>query len=169
MTDQIPEALLKSRFYFEADEIERKFIKSISALKVGSAPAGGAENKVIGVTKSAQFVRQATPTFVTFSPITIEVVATEDSALYDWYARCNSNVGSFNPWQGFRMNASITVYDQAGAPRARWELQKTYPHQYEVLGFESESSEWLTEKIVLVHEGIARVPVENAVLRAAIA
>ncbi|MGF1575313.1 MAG: phage tail protein [Cyanophyceae cyanobacterium] len=169
MADQIPEGLTNSRFYFEADEIEKKYIKSISALKVSSTPAGGAENKVIGVTKSAQFVRQATPTFVTFSPVTIEIVATGNSDLYDWYARCNSNVGSFNPWQGFRMNASITVYDQAGEPRARWELQKTYPHQYEVSGFDSEGTGWLTEKIVLVHEGIARVPVENAVLRAAIA
>jgi phage tail-like protein len=163
MSDPGLEGLLKCRFYFEADEIERKYIKKISGLKVSNDPAGGggAGSKIIGVTKNALVVRQATPTITKFDPITVEVITTESSDLYDWYSRCNSNDGAFNAWQGFRMNGSVTVYDQSGWPKARWEIKKTYPIQYQVSEFDVGSTEMLTETITLVHEGIIRVPVPD--------
>ncbi|HAZ44413.1 MAG TPA: phage tail protein [Cyanobacteria bacterium UBA11369] len=153
------EILVNCRFYFEASPgIEQKMILEVSGLSAESPAAGG--DKVLGSGKGAINLRQAAPTQVKFTPVTVKVVATTDLDIYNWYAACNKNDGGKNEWSdNNRKEASITVYDQAGTQKARWEIVKAFPTKYEGPKLEAGGSDVANETITVVHEGIKRVPV----------
>lgn len=151
------EVLVNCRFYFEASPgVTEKMILEVSGLSAESPAAGG--DKVLGSTKNAINLRQAAPTRVKFSPVTVKIVATTDKALYEWYWNCNRNEGGKNSWASDnRKDASISVYDQAGEIKARWDLVKAFPTKYEGPKLEAGGTEVANETITLVHEGIKRV------------
>jgi phage tail-like protein len=92
--------------------------------------------------------------------VTVKIVATTDLALYEWYSDCNNNNGGGNKWGSTtRKEASISVYDQSGKMRARWEIVNAYPTKYEGPKLEAGGSDVANETITLVHEGIKRVRV----------
>jgi phage tail-like protein len=149
------ELLVSCRFYFEADGLTDKQILEVSGLSAENPAAGG--DKVLGSGKQAVNVRQAAPTRVKFTPVTVKVVATTNKDLYKWYEDCNKNSGGKSDWSSNRKAASVTVYDQAGEMKARWELQNAYPTKYEGPKLEAGSNDVANETITLVHEGIMRV------------
>ena len=149
------ELLVGCRFYFEADGLTDKMILEVSGLTTECPPAGG--DKVLGSTKNAKNLRQAAPTRVKFSPVTVKVVATTNKDLYQWYEDCNKNEGGQSNWQSNRKAASVSVYDQAGAMKARWELQNSYPTKYEGPKLEAGANDTANETLTLTHEGIKRV------------
>ncbi len=149
------ELLVSCRFYFEADGLTDKQILEVSGLSAES-PAAGAD-KVMGSGKTGVNLRQAAPTRVKFTPVVVKVVATTNKDLYKWYEDCNKNAGGQSQWSSNRKAASITVYDQAGEMKARWELQNAYPTKYEGPKLEAGSNEVANETITLVHEDIKRV------------
>lgn len=149
------ELLVGCRFYFEADALTEKMIMEVSGLSSENPAAGG--DKVLGSTKDAKNLRQAAPTRVKFSPVTVKVVATTNKDLYQWYEKCNKNDGGKSDWTGNRKAASISVYDQSGSMQARWEIVNSYPTKYEGPKLEAGSNDVATETLTLVHEGIKRV------------
>lgn len=149
------EILVNCRFYFEADGIQEKMILEVSGLSAESPAAGG--DKVLGSGKQAINLRQAAPTRVKFTPVVVKTVATTDTDLYKWYEDCNNNNGGETKWSSKRKAASVTVYDQAGAMKARWEMQNAYPTKYEGPKLEAGSSDVANETLTLVHEGIKRI------------
>lgn len=149
------ELLVSCRFYFEADGLQDKQVLEVSGLSAENPSAGG--DKVLGSGKSALNLRQATPTRVKFSQVTVKVVATTNKDLYKWYADCNKNDGKGSSWDSNRKAASISVYDQAGSMKARWEMKKAYPTKYEGPKLEASSNEVANETLTLVHEGIERM------------
>lgn len=151
------EILVNCRFYFEASPgITEKMILEVSGLSAESPAAGG--DKVLGSGKTAINMRQAAPTRVKFTPVMVKIVATTDIDLYKWYSECNENGGGPNKWSSQnRKEASISVYDQAGAMKARWEILNAYPTKYEGPKLEAGGSDVANETITLVHEGIKRV------------
>lgn len=153
------EVLVNCRFYFEASpSVTEKMILEVSGLSAESPAAGG--DKVLGSGKGALNLRQAAPTRVKFSPVIVKIVATDDRDLYEWYAQCNTNEGGSNKWSGQnRKEASISVLDQSGALKARWEIINAYPTKYEGPKLEAGGSDVANETITLVHEGIKRVAV----------
>jgi phage tail-like protein len=153
------EVLVGCRFYFEASPgVTEKMILEVSGLSAESPAAGG--DKVLGSGKGAINLRQAAPTRVKFSPVVVKIVATEERDLYEWYAQCNKNEGGGNSWSNQnRKEASISVLDQEGKIRARWEIINAYPTKYEGPKLEASSNDVANETITLVHEGIKRVPV----------
>ncbi len=151
------EVLVNCRFYFEADGLQDKMILEVNGLSSESPAAGG--DQVLGSAKDAKNMRQAAPTRVKFSPVTIKMVATVDTDLYKWYEDCNKNVGGQSDWSSNRKAASVSVYDQAGTQKARWELQNSYPTKYEGPTLQAGANDVANETLTLVHEGIVRVEV----------
>ena len=151
-TDEI---LVNCRFYFEADGLTDKQILEVSGLSSETPAAGG--DKVLGSTKDAKNLRQAAPTRAKFTPVNVKLVATTNKDLYKWYEDCNKNEGGKSDWSSNRKAASVTVYDQAGEMKARWELLNAYPTKYEGPKLEAGSNDVANETLTLVHEGIKRV------------
>ncbi|MGF1487937.1 MAG: phage tail protein [Prochloraceae cyanobacterium] len=149
------ELLVGCRFYFEADGLSDKMILEVSGLTSENPSAGG--DKVLGSTKGAKNLRQAAPTQVKFSPVTVKIVATNNIDLYKWYEDCNKNEGGKSDWTSNRKTASVVVYDQAATEQARWDLQNCYPTKYEGPKLEAGSNDVANETITIVHEGIKRV------------
>jgi phage tail-like protein len=149
------EILVGCRFYFEADGLTDKMVLELSGLSSESPAAGG--DKVLGSGKQAVNLRQAAPTRVKFSPVTVKIVATTNKDLYQWYADCNSNNGGQTKWKDNRKACSVSVYDQGGKMQARWELQNAFPTKYEGPKLEAGATDVANETIVLVHEGVSRV------------
>jgi phage tail-like protein len=56
-------------------------------------------------------------------------------------------------------SATITVFDNAAQPRARWNVISAWPIHYESTDLNADSSDILVETLVLTHEGIHRVEV----------
>lgn len=152
---QAEELLVSCRFYFEADGLTDKMILEVSGLSSETPAAGG--DKVLGSGKNAVNMRQAAPTRVKFSPVTVKVVATTNKDLYEWYEKCNKNDGGKSEWTGNRKGASIVVYDQSSEEKARWNLTNCYPTKYEGPKLEAGANDVANETITLVHEGILRV------------
>ncbi|MDJ0632291.1 MAG: phage tail protein [Xenococcaceae cyanobacterium MO_188.B29] len=153
---QPDELLTNCRFYFEADGgLTKLMILEVGGLTTESPAAGG--DKVLGSGKNAINLRQATPTRVKFSPVTVKMVATLKRDLYDWYENCNKNAGGGSAWAKNRKTASIVVYDTQNKEAARWNLDNCYPTKYEGPKLEANSNDVATETITLVHEGIIRV------------
>ena len=152
---QPDEILVSCRFYFEADSLTDKQILEVSGLSAETPAAGG--DKVLGSAKLAVNLRQAAPTRTKFSPVTVKVVATTNVDLYKWYEDCNKNGGGQSNWASNRKGASVTVYDQSGTEKARWNLVNAYPTKYEGPKLEAGSNEVANETITLVHEGIVRI------------
>ncbi len=154
MADQ-DELLVSCRFYFEAEGITDKQILEVSGLSAESPAAGG--DTVLGSGKNALNLRQAAPTQVKFEQVSVKVVATTNKDLYKWYEDCNKNEGGKSDWKSKRKAASVTVYDQAGDAKARWELQMCYPTKYEGPQLQAGSNDVANETLTLVHQGIKRV------------
>lgn len=150
------EILVSCRFYFEADGLTDKQILEVSGLSAETPAAGG--DKVLGSAKNAVNLRQAAPTRSKFSPVNVKVVATTNTDLYKWYEDCNKDTGGNSSWASNRKAASVSVYDQAGSMKARWEMLNAYPTKYEGPKLEAGSNDVANETITLVHEGIRRVP-----------
>jgi len=149
------ELLVNCRFYFEADGLTEKMVLELGGLSSETPAAGG--DKVLGSTKSAINLRQAAPTRVKFAPVTVKFVATNNRDFYQWYEDCNKNDGGSSSWDANRKACSISVYDQGGSMKARWELQNAYPTKYEGPKLEAGSNDVANETITLVHEAINRV------------
>ncbi len=148
------EILVNCRFYFEADGLTDKQILEVSGLSSETPAAGG--DKVLGSSKDAKNLRQAAPTRAKFTPVVVKLVATTNKDLYKWYEDCNKLEGGQSSWSSNRKAASVTVYDQAGSPKARWEMQNAYPTKYEGPKLEAGSNDVANETLTLVHEGIRR-------------
>ncbi|MEH2044702.1 phage tail protein [Nostoc sp.] len=147
------EFLTSCKFYFEADGITDKFIKEISGLGVENTPA----QDVHGSSKGGKLMRQATPTVVKFTNITIQVIATDDIDLYKWYQDCNEDMGDPRKWKEKRKTGSVVAYDQQGSEKARWNIVNCYPCKYTGPTLSASGGDMANETIELVHEGIKRI------------
>jgi phage tail-like protein len=152
---QEDEVLVNCRFYFEADGLTDKQILEVSGLSSETPAAGG--DKVLGSSKDAKNMRQAAPTRAKFTPVSVKLVATTNKDLYMWYENCNKNAGGQSQWSSNRKAASVSVYDQSGSMKARWEMVNAYPTKYEGPKLEAGSNDVANETLTLVHEGLKRV------------
>ena len=149
------ELLVNCRFYLNVDGIEDKMILEVSGLSSETPAAGG--DKVLGSGLGGKNLRQAAPTQVKFSPVTIKIVATNNKDLYQWYEDCNKNDGGQSKWAENRKTASIKVYDQNATAQAQWDITECYPTKYEGPKLEAGSNDVANETITLVHQGLKRV------------
>lgn len=149
------EILVGCRFYLECDGLQEKMILEVNGLTSETPAAGG--DKVLGSGKQALNLRQAAPTRVKFTPVTVKYVATTDVDFWKWYSDCNKNEGGKSDWSQNRKACSVSVYDQAGEMKARWELQNCYPSKYEGPKLEAGANDVASETITVIHEDLKRV------------
>lgn len=152
------EMLTSCRFYFEAQPATEKMVQEVSGLSNETTPT----EDVMGCTKGARQYRQVTPTVNKFGTITIKVVATADTDLYQWYEEVvgTTNLGGQNQWAQLgkgRREASITAYDQNGTMQARWDIVNAILTKYEGPSFKASDTAMATETLTLAHEGIRRI------------
>lgn len=147
------EFLTACKFYFEADGLTNKSVKEVGGLGVENTPA----QEVHGSSKSGKLTRQATPTVVKFTNITVKVIATVDIDLYQWYQKCNEDMGDARKWEANRKSCSIVAYDQNGSEKARWNIKNCYPCKYTGPTLTASGGDMATETIELVHEGVKRI------------
>ncbi|MBD2343803.1 phage tail protein [Anabaena subtropica] len=153
MAPNTGELLTACKFYFQAQGIQDKFIKELSGLGVENTPA----QEIHGSGNRSALVRQATPTVVKFTNITIKLVATKDIQLYTWYKQCNEDMGDARQWRDNRKEGNIYAYDQQNQIAAHWAIKYCYPVKYTGPTLTASSGEMATETLELVHEGIERV------------
>jgi phage tail-like protein len=154
------EVLTNSRFYLEIDRMTELVVKKVSGLKITLDAAG--DKKSYGVSKGGKSQMQATVSGVSSGVLSIDFVATvDDKALHDWYRDSHPAVGPMaggkSAKKGERRTASLTVYDQAGEPAAKWSFDGVFPKSYKTSKMEPGSTELFTEKIEIVYETCHRV------------
>lgn len=102
----------------------------------------------------ASLTTRKVPGLVTYSDMTLEKGMYQSPLLYEWFCQflCGETV---DPVQ----TATITVYDNQGAPTARWELYNAWPKSYSSGDLSADDSSILVETLTLCHEGIQRVSI----------
>ena len=86
--------------------------------------------------------------------ITLKRGITSDMQIWEWRKMVeNGDV------KGARSNGSVTMFDQALTPVARWEFQNAWPVKVTGPSVKSDSNEIGVEELTLAHEYITRVPV----------
>lgn len=58
---------------------------------------------------------------------------------------------------GARKNISLTLIDEEGADKARWDIVEAWPTKYDPSDFSAKGNEVVIETFEIVHEGVTRV------------
>ena len=153
---QTPNELLTvARFVFAADNrVQDRAILEITGLSVECPPADN--NAVLGSALGGQSMRQATPTRQKFQVLSLKLVATNNTELFDWYTLCNNESGS-QSWQQERQGASVRAFDQEGNEQAEWSILNAYPCKYSGPEFKAGDEAMANETIDIVYEDFQRI------------
>lgn len=102
----------------------------------------------------ASLTNRKVPGLVSYDPMRLEKGMYQSAQLYEWFCSylCGQTV---DPVQ----KATITVYDNQGAPTARWVLYNAWPSHYESGDLNADNSDILIETLEISHEGIERVSI----------
>ncbi len=90
------------------------------------------------------------PGLVSYDDITLEKGLYSNPLLYNFFNDYLEG-NSFTP-----VNATITVYDNAGTPTASWTVINAWPKSYKSGDLSAEDSSILIETLTLAHEGVKR-------------
>lgn len=151
-----------SRFYFTADGLEEKMIKSVQEVSFQGQTAGS--EKALASTKGGKTLRQSTSAGFEENPnITIEIYLVEgDMYFYNWfqsvmptdYAGAAAGEGK---WGDNRKSFSIIAYDPGDKLILQWDIQKAWPKSYKVSDWDVQGKELAFETLELICEDIRRV------------
>ena len=86
-----------SVFYFSANEISEKFVKSVTGLGVKN----NATTDIRGSGKDGKILRQNTPGQVEYNNVTITLHYNGDNSIYNWYLKCSKD-GEKREWDDNR-------------------------------------------------------------------
>ena len=87
-----------------------------------------------------------------YGNITLKWGITDSMDLYNW-RRQVIDTGA----EGARKNVSITLIDEAGDGKARWEIERAWPSKYDPADFNAKGNDVAIETLEIVHEGFKRV------------
>lgn len=91
------------------------------------------------------------------TPLVLENGVTDDSMeLFEW--RQAAQRGDVDAARG---PIAVVLLDETGQLGPRWELRNAWPARYEAPTLDAATSETAIERLVVVHEGMRRVPVED--------
>ncbi|POG54372.1 phage tail protein [Haloferax marisrubri] len=92
-----------------------------------------------------------------YGPLVLEVGVTDRSLeLSEW--RTLVEQGRMDE---ARRDAAVVLLDATGNPAARWVFREAWPSKYDAPRLDAMASEVAVERLVVVHEGFARVAVET--------
>lgn len=89
-----------------------------------------------------------------YGNITLKRGVTDSMELYEW-KKTIEETGAES--KTARRNVSITVVDDEGNDKARWEITNAWPTKYDPSDMNAKGNEVVIEVLELVHEGIKRV------------
>lgn len=153
------EFLIGAKFYYNAEGgITDKIILKCSQVNVNS-PVAGSEN-LVGVRKNGDQIRQITPTMEKFPQLEMTLVASQDDALYKWYAAANHVIKGATKWakpEGGRRLSWIVSYNQSAEEVIRWEFVNSYLVSYSPPMFDATASQMAMEKVKFGYEFMRRI------------
>lgn len=97
-----------------------------------------------------RLTKRKLPGLVNYGELTLEKGLYSNPLLYNYFQSFLEG-GTFTP-----VNATITVFDNAGEATASWQVINAWPFKYESGGLDSTNSDVLIETLGLQHEGILR-------------
>ncbi|MBD2726628.1 phage tail protein [Nostoc sp. FACHB-892] len=137
-----------SVFYFWANDINEKFVKSVTGLGVKN----NATTDVRGVGYKGKILRQNTPGQVEYNNVTITLHYNGDRSIYDWYSKCSQD-GQKRDWEKNRKEVSIVGYSQDKQIEViRLDLASCFPVSYIAPEFDVTNSNLVTEVIEVAIE-----------------
>lgn len=87
-----------------------------------------------------------------YGNITLKWGITDSMDLYNWRQEVIDSGA-----EGARKNMSITLVDEAGADKARWDIVEAWPTKYDPPDFSAKGNEVAIETMEIVNEGFKRV------------
>ncbi|MCM1565326.1 MAG: phage tail protein [Dehalobacter sp.] len=87
-----------------------------------------------------------------FGNITLKWGITDSMDLYNWRQQV-IDTGA----ERARKNMSIILIDEAGADKARWNIERAWPSKYDPMDFNAKGNDVGIETMEIVHEGFKRV------------
>jgi phage tail-like protein len=87
-----------------------------------------------------------------YGNVTLKWGVTDSTELWNWYQSI-VQLGAL----GNRKNLSITLIDEAGADKARWELSDAWPTKYDPTDFNAKGNDVAIESLEIVTESYKRV------------
>ncbi|ELZ85434.1 phage tail tube protein gp19 [Haloferax gibbonsii ATCC 33959] len=92
-----------------------------------------------------------------YGPLVLEVGVTDRSLeLSEWRTLVEQG-----KMAEARRDAAVVLLDATGNPAARWVFREAWPSRYDAPRLDAMTSEVAVERLVVVHEGFARIAVET--------
>ncbi len=108
------------------------------------------EHKVVNE-DSKETIIQKQPGRLTWGDVTLKRGVTDNLDVWEW--RQDVVEGNL---EAARKNGTITAYDSQWNPVAQWEVVNAWPSKVDGPAPKADSTDYLVEEMVLVHEGIKR-------------
>lgn len=107
-----------------------------------------------GKAKKGQIVRTKLPGNVKSGNLTLRRGMTCSMAFWNWFQAVQEG-----NWVTQRKNASLTIYDQAAKPQARFEIAGAWPASYKLADVNARSTDIEIEEVEVAFEEFKRVKV----------
>lgn len=160
MTKELPEILTASRFYLDltldGSNGSDCYFLECRGFQQTQAPIEICEvtNKFgKGIGTGQQVIRTKLPGNVKSGNITLRHGMTSSKALWDWFKSIQDG-----KWGEQRKKSmSLTIYNQASKPKARFELIDAWPSSYKLTDVNARSTEIEIEELEVAFEKFERV------------
>jgi len=134
------------RWYLEIDGITEGVFREVSGL---DSETEVIEHRVTG--KGGNIVIHKVPGALKWSNIVLRRGITDDRKLHDWRQKIEQGQIEAN-----RKNGSVTCYNPAGEPVAKYTFKNGWPCKWKGPGLDASKNEIAIEEIELAHEGLER-------------
>ena len=101
-------------------------------------------------------VKQYTPVFTSYAPVTLSKGVVGDNEFLDWLLSAGASAYTGPTGSDLRRTVQVIALDQKGEPVVGWILQGAMPIGYELDPMDSSRSEVLTESITFAITGLER-------------
>ena len=104
----------------------------------------------------ARGVKEYTPVFTSYAPVTLSKGVVGDNEFLDWLLSAGASAYTGPTGSDLRRTVQVIALDQKGEPAVGWILQGAMPIGYELAPMDGSRSEVLTESITFAITGLER-------------
>ena len=104
----------------------------------------------------ARGVKEYTPVFTSFAPVTLSKGVVGDNEFLDWMLSASADVHTGPTGANLRRTIDVITLNEKGNPGVIWTLQGAMPIGYELAPLDSSRSEVLTESLTFAITGMKR-------------
>lgn len=101
-------------------------------------------------------VKEYTPVFTSFAPVTLSKGVVGDNEFLDWLLSACADVHTGPTGKDLRRTIEVVTLNELGDPGVIWTLQNAMPIGYELAPMDGSRSEVLTESITFAITGMKR-------------